>query len=137
VRTSQQNRPTIAGTCILNAKSPPMCEPCRKQRKKNTSIAQGGGIEEDKRRKRRKETEECNLFRRDKEPDLTRSRLVLATRLSLLEAALESLARPRPLLHTLDVAGILHDNVVIVHENVHLAVRVVVVLVVIIVVIAH
>jgi hypothetical protein len=133
VRTSQQTARPLLAPVSQTRKVRQCASRVGNREKEDTSIAQG----EVSKKTRGGKTEKCSLFRRDEEPDLTRSRLVLATRLSLLEAALESLARPRPLLHTLDVAGILHDNVVIVHENVHLAVRVVVVLVVIIVVIAH
>jgi len=62
---------------------------------------------------------------------------MLAASLSLAIAATKTLAGSRALVQAFDIAGILHDNIVVVQDEVGLAVSVIAVLVVIDVVITN
>jgi hypothetical protein len=75
---------------------------------------------------------------RQREPDSTGPHhLVLATRLALLKATVQSLSGTRALMGTFNIARILNDHIII-HDNVGLAVSVVrILIVVVVVVIAH
>jgi hypothetical protein len=62
---------------------------------------------------------------------------VLATALSFLETTVESLTRPSAYVHVFDIARILNYDIVVAHDEVRLAMRVVRVFIIIVVVVAH
>jgi hypothetical protein len=63
--------------------------------------------------------------------------LMFATALSFLKAAFQPLAGTGPLVHTLNVACVFDDDMIIVHDDVRLAARIKSILVVVVIVVTN